>query len=111
MTPEDSMIPVRFAVIFDDVLDLLVNSSWVLSVAMLQFPLHAYSIFTLRASNEKLLRSGNMEQQWGFGQIAAILLLGSNLIVLLNGLQGVLHCPLYNSLTSFPRQMLNKQTI
>lgn len=63
----------------------------VLLIAMVQFSLHAYSIFTLRASNEKFLNGGSMEQQWGFGQIAAMLLLGANLVVLLNGLQGVSH--------------------
>ena len=62
----------------------------VLLLSSLQLPLHAYSIITLRASNEKLLKSGSVEQQWGFGQIAAMLLLGGNLLVLLNGCQGEL---------------------
>ena len=60
----------------------------VLVIAMLQFPLHTYSVIALRIANEKLLKSGNVEQQWGFGQVAAILLLGGNLVVLLNHFQG-----------------------
>ena len=60
----------------------------VLILATLQFPLHTYSVITLRISNEKLLKSGTSEQQWGFGQVAAILLLGGNLVVLLNNFQG-----------------------
>jgi hypothetical protein len=61
----------------------------VLFVAAMQYPLHLYSIFTLRASNESLLASGTTEQQWGFGQIVAVILLGTNLVVLVNGLQGL----------------------
>ncbi|KAH7088572.1 hypothetical protein FB567DRAFT_524657 [Paraphoma chrysanthemicola] len=48
----------------------------ILSVAMLQCPLHIYSMFALRASNEKLLDEGDSERKWGFGQIAAMVLLG-----------------------------------
>jgi hypothetical protein len=60
----------------------------VLNVAALQFPLHVYSIFTLRSSNEPLLSSGGTERQWGFGQIVAMVLLANNVIILLNGIQG-----------------------
>jgi hypothetical protein len=52
----------------------------VICVAFLQFPLHAYSIFTLRRSNESLLNNGNNEQAWGFSQVGAMILLAPNLI-------------------------------
>jgi hypothetical protein len=52
----------------------------VLSVAFAQFPLHAYSTFTLRSSNESLLNSSNNEQTWGSSQIGAMVLLAPNLI-------------------------------
>ncbi|KUJ08104.1 uncharacterized protein LY89DRAFT_789337 [Mollisia scopiformis] len=52
----------------------------VISVAFLQFPLHAYSTFTLRRSNESLLNSSNVEQAWGFSQVGAMVLLAPNLI-------------------------------
>lgn len=48
----------------------------VLSVALLQCPLHGYILFALRASNEDYL-SGESENVWGFGQIVALVLLTS----------------------------------
>ncbi|KAH7078018.1 hypothetical protein BKA63DRAFT_509505 [Paraphoma chrysanthemicola] len=61
---------------------------FILSVAMLQCPLHIYSIFALRASNEKLLDEGNSERQWGFGQVAAMVLLGNNILQIVDGIAG-----------------------
>jgi len=60
----------------------------VLSFAAIQGPFHAYAIFTLRKDNEALLTSGIAEQQWGFGQIVAMILLGTNIVALVNGIQG-----------------------
>ncbi|KUJ11627.1 uncharacterized protein LY89DRAFT_722739 [Mollisia scopiformis] len=56
-------------------------------LAALQFPLHVYSVSALRKSNEPVLNSGSSEQQWGFGQVVAMILLANNVIVLLNGIQ------------------------
>jgi hypothetical protein len=64
----------------------------VLMVAALQLPLHLYSLLALRASNEKLLNSGTTEQEWGFGQVVAVMLLGSNVLGFLNGVQGMFVC-------------------
>lgn len=50
-----------------------------LTVALCQFPLHTYMIFALRHSNEHRL-SGDSENAWGFGQILALVLLGSTLV-------------------------------
>jgi hypothetical protein len=72
----------------------VISSFIVLNVAAFQFPLHVYSIFALRASNEALLSSGITEQQWGFGQIVAMILLGTNIVVLVNGIQGTSGCRL-----------------
>jgi hypothetical protein len=66
----------------------------VLPVAAVQGPLHAYLSFTLRRNNETFLISGITEQQWGFGQIIAMILLGTNIIVLVNGIQGEFSCSL-----------------
>jgi hypothetical protein len=60
----------------------------VLYLAFLQFPLHAYSVITLRISNKSLLTSGNVEQEWGFGQVSAMVLLAPNLIGLIVGITG-----------------------
>jgi hypothetical protein len=59
-----------------------------LYLAFLQFPLHAYSVIMLRISNESLLTSGNVEQEWGFGQVSAMVLLAPNLIGLIAGVTG-----------------------
>lgn len=61
---------------------------YALAIAFAQFPVHTYSVLTLRKSNEKLLSSGNGEQEWGFGQVSAMILLAPNLfgiIIAING--------------------------
>lgn len=50
-----------------------------LGFALCQFPLHTYMIFSLRYSNEHRL-AGDSENTWGFGQIVALILLGSTLL-------------------------------
>lgn len=55
---------------------------------MLQCPLHIYSIFALRAANEQLLEGGTTEKEWGFGQIAAVVLLGGNILQIVDGVFG-----------------------
>jgi hypothetical protein len=64
----------------------------VLLVAAAQGPLHAYSIFALRSSNEAFLTSGATEQQWGLGQTVPMILLGTNITALMNGIQGKPNC-------------------
>ncbi|KAK7908845.1 hypothetical protein PG985_016148 [Apiospora marii] len=44
----------------------------VLGLALMQYPLHGYMVYALRLSNEKHL-SGNSENEWGFGQIVALI--------------------------------------
>jgi hypothetical protein len=73
-----------------DMKDRAATHNIILGIAALQFPLHVYSIFTLRSLNESLLISGSAEQEWGFGQIVAVILLGTNLVTLVNGFQGML---------------------
>jgi hypothetical protein len=50
----------------------LARANPVLTVAMLQLPLHLYFIIRLRLTNEPLLSNGSDENQWGFGQIYAL---------------------------------------
>jgi hypothetical protein len=69
-------------------------SPCVVLFAALMGPIHAYSIFSLRRYNETFLTSGVTEQQWGFGQTVAMILLGTNIIVLVNGIQGEFSCSL-----------------
>jgi hypothetical protein len=48
-----------------------------------------YTLFTLRANNEGSLIDGNEEKRWGFAQIVAMALLATNVLLLLNGIQGI----------------------
>ncbi|EEA25802.1 hypothetical protein PMAA_068960 [Talaromyces marneffei ATCC 18224] len=50
-----------------------------LSLAMVQYPLHIYAVFTLRQTNENLL-NGDSENYWGFGQVVALVLLASSVL-------------------------------
>ncbi|KAK8124261.1 uncharacterized protein PG998_000020 [Apiospora kogelbergensis] len=50
----------------------------ILTLALAQYPVHGYMVYALRASNEKFL-SGSSENEWGFGQIVAMTLVGSTL--------------------------------
>lgn len=57
-----------------------------LLIAILQYPVHIYFVYTLRAANENHLTLGNTEQDWGFGQVVAVILLGSNLVMVVDGI-------------------------
>ncbi|KAI1325471.1 hypothetical protein F5Y16DRAFT_401322 [Xylariaceae sp. FL0255] len=45
-------------------------------IALIQYPVHVYSLFALRGSNEAYL-SGDSENTWGFGQTVALILVAS----------------------------------
>lgn len=62
----------------------------VLVLAMLQYPLHIYMIFALRAGNEHRL-NGDPENYWGFGQIVALVLLASSVLQGLRAILGGFH--------------------
>ncbi|KAK8090453.1 hypothetical protein PG997_005414 [Apiospora hydei] len=51
----------------------------ILEVAMIQYPVHGYMVYALRASNERFL-SGSSENEWGFGQIVALVLVVTTLL-------------------------------
>lgn len=40
----------------------------------------------MRAMNESHLVQGSMEQDWGFGQVVAVILLGNNIVMLFEGI-------------------------
>jgi hypothetical protein len=62
----------------------------VIRVALFQCPLHIYSIFALRSSNEGFLDEGSTERDWGFGQIVAMVLLGAVVLTVADGVTGKL---------------------
>lgn len=51
----------------------------VLSLAMVQYPVHGYMLFALRHSNEAYL-SGDSENSWGFGQVVALVLVAATIM-------------------------------
>lgn len=54
-------------------------SQMILAVALAQYPVHVYTLFALRKSNEAYL-SGDSGNQWGFGQVVALVLVASVLL-------------------------------
>lgn len=63
---------------------------WILSLALGQYPLHTYMVFALRASNQGYL-TGDSENEWGFGQVMAMVLVGPFLLECVRGVTGE-HC-------------------
>jgi len=59
-----------------------------LYVTYVIYPIHTQSIIALRTANESLLTSGHTEQEWGFGQVSAIILLAPNLAGILVAVKG-----------------------
>lgn len=59
----------------------------VLGWAFIQYPVHGYMIYALRSSNEGYL-SGNSENEWGFGQIVALVLVAAMLLECFKALVG-----------------------
>ncbi|RYP59818.1 hypothetical protein DL769_008376 [Monosporascus sp. CRB-8-3] len=54
-------------------------------IAMLQYPLHLYTVVTLRISNRDSL-GGDSEDSWSFGQIVALTLLGFTVTQCIEGI-------------------------
>jgi hypothetical protein len=65
----------------------LLSASLVLMYAVLQFPLHLYSVIALRVTNTPLLQ-GDPENAWGFGQVVAVVMFGATLIECCKGYKG-----------------------
>lgn len=64
----------------------------ILTLALAQYPVHGYMVYALRASNEKFL-SGSSENEWGFGQIVAMTLVGSTLFECFKAWAGKIEIP------------------
>lgn len=63
---------------------------FLLLISLGQFPVHTYEIFALRHYNEHRL-SGDSEDSWGFGQIVALVSLGSTLVQSIGTIIGMCH--------------------
>ncbi|UZP45287.1 hypothetical protein NXS19_013099 [Fusarium pseudograminearum] len=55
------------------------KAPFIASIALLQYPLHLTMAIIVRKRNERLLE-GDSENQWGFGQIVALLLCAGTLV-------------------------------
>ena len=60
----------------------------VITVGAMQFILHIYILVALRISNQSLLDNVALEDQWGFGQVIAIVMLVATLLECAKGLEG-----------------------
>jgi len=63
-------------------------------VAMVQYPVHLYSMIALRTSNAPLLK-GDSENAWGFGQIVAVVTMFATLLECVRGIHSRLFVLLY----------------
>lgn len=61
----------------------------VIVAAMMQYPLHCYMLLALRNSNQLYL-SGESENTWGFGQVVALVLLGSTILKCIQAFTGII---------------------
>ena len=57
-------------------------------VGLAQFILHLYIAISLRISNQSLLNDPSLEEQWGFGQVLAVVMLGATIIQCAKCLEG-----------------------
>jgi hypothetical protein len=62
-------------------------ASSIVAVALLQYPLHHYMVIAMRASNEGQI-SGDSEDDWGFGQIVALVLALASVFECVKGVLG-----------------------
>ncbi len=60
----------------------------VITVGILQFVLHVYTLVALRISNQPLLDNVALEDEWGFGQVIALVMLVATLLECAKGLEG-----------------------
>ena len=64
------------------------NEAIVLGICMWQFPVHLYFLIAIHVSNSSLLEGPESESEWGFAQILAVGLLGTNLFEVVKGIRG-----------------------
>ena len=60
----------------------------IVTTGTLQFLLHVYSLVALRISNEPLLDNAALENEWGFGQVVAVMMLAATLLECARGFEG-----------------------
>lgn len=88
--------PLRTVAYYQEIMNMVLPSITtdrqvtILAIAMIQCPIHIYSICALRFSNKSYLEGGP-ETAWGFGQIVAMVLLGGNILQFIDGYIGECH--------------------
>lgn len=82
----------------------------VLVVGLIQFILHVYMVIALRVSNQSLLNDASLEEEWGFGQVLALVMFGSTLIECAKSWEGmILSCNVLGTLTNWCRVLFREQ--
>ncbi|KAI1111679.1 hypothetical protein F5Y14DRAFT_303873 [Nemania sp. NC0429] len=79
----------------------------ILAIGLIQYPVHVYTLFALRNSNESYL-SGDSENQWGFGQVVALVLVVS---VVLECFRAITHYALLRWKRRHPAASGYKRTV
>lgn len=59
----------------------------VVHYALIQYPLHLYMVVAMRASNEGKV-GNNSENEWGFGQVVALVLASNTVLECIHGITG-----------------------
>lgn len=65
------------------------RESSIITISLLHFILHVYMVIALRISNHGLLKNASLEQEWGFGQILALVMLGSTVVGCARSFEGM----------------------
>ncbi len=64
----------------------LYDRTSIIAFAVVQYPVHSYMLYALRDANDPYL-SGDLEDEWGFGQVVALIMVAS---VLLQCIQAII---------------------
>ena len=68
----------------------LLSQKLIVTMGTLMSLLNVYTLVALRTSNEPLLEDAALENEWGFGQVVAIMMLAATLLECARGLEGKL---------------------
>lgn len=61
----------------------------ILLISSIQFVIHIYMVIALRVSNTGLSNDPSLEQQWGFGQVLALVMFGTTLLECAKSFEGI----------------------
>ena len=83
----------------------------VIVMGSLQFISHVYMAIWLRISNQTLLDDSSLEEQWGFGQILAVVMLGAIVVQCGTCLEGITFPSRFYITGITPNRPMDKQIV